>query len=77
MSGKFRWFLLGACAFVVLMGGGDAITLLAAGPQAQHAPSELALGPQLSTKPSAAARTLPLRRVLPDGELASGKARQQ
>jgi hypothetical protein len=42
MSRKFRWFLLGACVFVVLTGGGEALSLLAAGPQAQSKPSDFA-----------------------------------
>lgn len=42
MSRKFRWFLLGACAFVVLTGGGEALSLLAAGPQARTQSSDLA-----------------------------------
>ena len=42
MSRKFRWFLLGACVFVVLMGGGEALSLLTAGPQARSRPSDFA-----------------------------------
>lgn len=41
MSRPFRWFLLGACVFLTLLGGGDALRLVAQGPQAASQPSEL------------------------------------
>jgi hypothetical protein len=76
MSRKFRWFLLGACAFVALMAGGEALSLLAAGPQGLRAPSELVRSPhatpERATSPrSAAPRTLPF-----DAQLARGESRQ-
>ena len=61
MSRKFRWFLLASCAFVVLMGGGDAIRLLLAGPQAAGTPSGR---DHVSAKPHTT------------NELARGEARQ-
>ena len=58
MSRKFRWFLLGACAFVVLMGGGEALSLLAAGPQARSQPSDFARSQRRSVERGSAPRLM-------------------
>ncbi len=56
MSRKFRWFVLASCAFVVLMGAGESISLLAAGPQVAN-PSLEPRAVAASANPNAA-RTL-------------------
>lgn len=70
MSRKFRWFLLGACVFVVLMGGGDAVSMLSAGPARPRTPSDLARSQRARLERSIA----PLQ-VHADGELARKEAR--
>ena len=76
MSRKFRWFLLASCAFVVLMGGREAIALLADGPQMRRqAPerrSSLRIGED-RVQPSPGRRG-PLHSI--EGELARGEARK-
>ena len=73
MSRKFRWFLLAACAFVVLMNGAATLAMLAAGPQAQSPSPErkFAAKDVVDRKPAAQ----PAVGFASDAELARGEAR--
>ena len=75
MSRKFRWFLLASCAFVVLMGGREALNMLADGPQVQSSSPELNSPSQLATVRKRTEPTLPARRLPKDGEVARGEAK--
>ncbi len=76
MSRKFRWFLLAACAFVVLMNGRTTFALLAAGPQVQsRSPERKSIAADaLDRKPAAAAAAA--RKLASDAELARGEKRK-
>ena len=77
MSRKFRWFLLAACAFVVLMNGRATIVLLATGPQAQSSTPEFQAATSVAVDKRAATKRLPTRKLAGEGEVARGDARGQ
>lgn len=76
MSRKFRWFVLASCVFVVVMGGREAIGLLAGGPQKHAAAPGRSGTPALAEKRRAPKPAPSAAWFAGDGELAQGEARQ-
>lgn len=74
MSRKFRWFLLAACAFVVVMNCRETLLLLADGPQAASPSSELKGSQQLVVDRKRPPQPMPQKRMSGDAELARGIA---
>jgi len=77
MSRKFRWFLLASCVFVVLMGAGDTIALLAEGPQTQGPSPERKVSARTAVAPRSTSLPTPGKRNGNDGELARGNAQDR
>ena len=76
MSRKFRWFVLASCAFVVLMGGREAINLLAGGPQVRRSSPEHRVASDSAVEKRVAKRAPLPARLGTEGELARGEAQQ-
>ena len=76
MSRKFRWFLLAACAFVVVMNAREALELLSGGPELGGASPERA---RVTAAPGARERLRPDSdaRPLDVDELARGERPEQ